>query len=493
MDQLPILRMGSEGEDVVTLQRFLISQGFDLGEMGADGDFGRRTQEAVRQFQARAGIDVDSVVGPKTYEAILQVAQAVQPVPRANPDRVPQPAGQGLQPGGAVGQQQRQNFDQRFGQPGPMPMAGGMPQVASPAPFSRPGTGPNPAMAAPVGGVSSGPLPPVTAPQIGQGGLGQQMPMVPPQMPQPGPMPMAGGPVGVPSMAPMPQPGQAPMKPQMGTRFPGDPGMGAPANPFGPNAGRPPDASQLSPMQPPPQQPQLGTRPSPAAQFGQPGPMPMAGGPVGVPSMAPMPQPGQAPPQPLQQGGQVRQQQMENFDARFGQLPPPPRVQPTAAQLSPPPPQSNTWPVAEPGGPRQVPTTSTPPPQGADFWLRNGTSPAEMNRGMHFRNMPAGQMPSTPDAMLQPPPTGEPPRQVPASNIPPNAFSGKPQLGPINMGGGPPPGFGQGQQQTSTPEEMSRVSPTLGMLMGQGLDPAMAERILGELIRMVGAQQQPGV
>jgi peptidoglycan hydrolase-like protein with peptidoglycan-binding domain len=460
MDQLPILRMGSEGEDVRQLQQFLISQGFDLGEMGADGDFGRRTQEAVRQFQARAGINADSVVGPKTYEAILQVAQAAMPVPRPNPERVPQPAGQGLQPGGAVAQQQTEAFDARFGRPSP----------SQPLPQIQPGS---------------------------LGTRGQQAPMPPAQFPAAGPMPMAGGPVSVPSMAPLPQPGQAPMPPQMGTRFPGDPGMGAPANGLGPSAGRPPDASRLSPMEVPIEGIESLARGTTwggadkTSQFPQPDPMPMAGGPVSVPSMAPMPQP---PPQPLSQGGQVRQQQMENFDARFGQPPPPPRVQPTADQLSLPPPQSNTWPVAEPGEPKTVTAIEgIPPPPGADFWLRNGTSPAEMNRGMHFRSMPADQMSTTPLDQITAPPTGEPPRMVTAVDVDPNAFSGKPQLGPINMGGGPPPGFGQGQQQTSTPEEMSRVSPTLGMLMGQGLDPAMAERILGELIRMVGAQQQPGV
>ena len=291
--------------------------------------------------------------------------------------------------------------------------------------------------------------------------------------------------------------GQAdPMPPQMGTRFTGDPGMGALANGLGPSAGRPPDASRLSPMEAPIEGIESLARGTAwggadkTSQFPQADPMPMAGGPVSVPSMALMPQP---PPQPLQQGGQVRQQQMENFDARFGQLPPPPRVQPTAAQLSLPPPQSNTWPVAEPGGPRQVPTTSTPPPPGADFWLRNGSSPTWMNQGMHFRNMHPDQMSTTPLDQITAPPTGEPPRMVTAVDVDPNDFFGKPKLGPIYVGDGPPPGFGQGQHQTSTPEEMSRVSPTLGMLMGQGLDPAMAERILGELIRMVGAQQQPGV
>tara|TARA_R110000868_G_scaffold122871_4_gene325752 strand:+ start:14926 stop:17943 length:3018 start_codon:yes stop_codon:yes gene_type:complete len=54
------------------------------------------------------------------------------------------------------------------------------------------------------------------------------------------------------------------VQPQMGTRFQGDagvPGMGAPANGLGPSAGQPPDASRLSPMEPP-AAPPVATRPN---------------------------------------------------------------------------------------------------------------------------------------------------------------------------------------------------------------------------------------
>ncbi len=47
----------------------LAASGFDAG--AADGIFGSRTDEAVRDFQAGAGLVVDGIVGRNTWEKLL--------------------------------------------------------------------------------------------------------------------------------------------------------------------------------------------------------------------------------------------------------------------------------------------------------------------------------------------------------------------------------------------------------------------------------------
>ncbi|HMV65980.1 MAG TPA: peptidoglycan-binding protein [Myxococcota bacterium] len=59
---------GAEGDGVKTLQRALVQAGFP---MPVDGEFGPKTDKAVRDFQAAHGLTVDGVVGPKTRAAIM--------------------------------------------------------------------------------------------------------------------------------------------------------------------------------------------------------------------------------------------------------------------------------------------------------------------------------------------------------------------------------------------------------------------------------------
>ena len=63
---LPTLRRGSKGDDVRTVQRALGFSGADV-----DGDFGPKTEAAVRAFQASEGLGVDGVVGKNTWAALL--------------------------------------------------------------------------------------------------------------------------------------------------------------------------------------------------------------------------------------------------------------------------------------------------------------------------------------------------------------------------------------------------------------------------------------
>lgn len=66
----PTVRRGDRGTDVAYVQAILQQLGYDLGQAGVDGDFGRKTEEAVIAFQKKNGLIADGVVGPLTYEAL---------------------------------------------------------------------------------------------------------------------------------------------------------------------------------------------------------------------------------------------------------------------------------------------------------------------------------------------------------------------------------------------------------------------------------------
>lgn len=65
----PTLRRGDSGEDVKRMQRELILLNY-LKTGADDGEFGGKTEAAVRAFQKDQGIGVDGVCGPKTWAAL---------------------------------------------------------------------------------------------------------------------------------------------------------------------------------------------------------------------------------------------------------------------------------------------------------------------------------------------------------------------------------------------------------------------------------------
>lgn len=74
-----VLQRGDQGDDVRDLQRLLREHGAtDAADraVALDGDFGQRTQEAVRRFQHAHGLHEDGVAGPDTLRAPHEPAQA---------------------------------------------------------------------------------------------------------------------------------------------------------------------------------------------------------------------------------------------------------------------------------------------------------------------------------------------------------------------------------------------------------------------------------
>lgn len=63
-----VLKQGSRGADVKTMQQKLKNWGYYKGSV--DGIFGSQTKEAVKYFQRRNGLVVDGIVGNKTLSAL---------------------------------------------------------------------------------------------------------------------------------------------------------------------------------------------------------------------------------------------------------------------------------------------------------------------------------------------------------------------------------------------------------------------------------------
>src|SRR6267154_5940631 len=65
---MPVLKQGSSGPDVTSLQQRLKDLGFDPN--GVDGNFGPGTRNAVIAFQQSKGLQADGIAGPATLAAL---------------------------------------------------------------------------------------------------------------------------------------------------------------------------------------------------------------------------------------------------------------------------------------------------------------------------------------------------------------------------------------------------------------------------------------
>ena len=70
---IPTLKQGDKGELVRGAQFLLNGRGCSVGIWGADGDFGPATLAAVKAWQRRNALEVDGIIGPQTWAALLGV------------------------------------------------------------------------------------------------------------------------------------------------------------------------------------------------------------------------------------------------------------------------------------------------------------------------------------------------------------------------------------------------------------------------------------
>lgn len=66
-----LLKKGSKGEEVKQLQS-------KLG-LSADGDFGQKTEDAIKAYQLKNGLTPDGIVGPNTWQKIMGEGAVVTP------------------------------------------------------------------------------------------------------------------------------------------------------------------------------------------------------------------------------------------------------------------------------------------------------------------------------------------------------------------------------------------------------------------------------
>ncbi len=69
-----LFRKKDRGAEVLDIQTKLVSLGYKIGSSGPDGVFGPETEKAIRQFQKDRGLNVDGIVGPKTWQQIVEAS-----------------------------------------------------------------------------------------------------------------------------------------------------------------------------------------------------------------------------------------------------------------------------------------------------------------------------------------------------------------------------------------------------------------------------------
>jgi len=69
--ELHILSKGCAGPEVKTIQRIIYARGIDR-DMVVDGDFGKKTEAAVKTLQKMVNVYADGYVGAKTWAAVLK-------------------------------------------------------------------------------------------------------------------------------------------------------------------------------------------------------------------------------------------------------------------------------------------------------------------------------------------------------------------------------------------------------------------------------------
>ncbi len=75
-----IIGMGARGENIVKIQKELIRRGYNVPG-GADGQYGSGCRETVKKFQGDNGLEIDGVVGKRTWDALFPKLEIELPYP----------------------------------------------------------------------------------------------------------------------------------------------------------------------------------------------------------------------------------------------------------------------------------------------------------------------------------------------------------------------------------------------------------------------------
>ena len=75
-----IIGMGARGENVVKIQKELIRRGYNVPG-GADGQYGSGCREMIKKFQSDSGLEIDGVVGKRTWDALFPILALHLPYP----------------------------------------------------------------------------------------------------------------------------------------------------------------------------------------------------------------------------------------------------------------------------------------------------------------------------------------------------------------------------------------------------------------------------
>ena len=75
-----IIGMGARGDNVLKIQRELIRRGYNVPG-GADGQYGSGCRETVKKFQSDSGLEIDGVVGKRTWNALFPILALHLPYP----------------------------------------------------------------------------------------------------------------------------------------------------------------------------------------------------------------------------------------------------------------------------------------------------------------------------------------------------------------------------------------------------------------------------
>ena len=66
------IKRGAKGKITKIIQERLLQLGYKLPRYGADSDFGRETESAVRKFQGDRGLNIDGIAGINTFKELFK-------------------------------------------------------------------------------------------------------------------------------------------------------------------------------------------------------------------------------------------------------------------------------------------------------------------------------------------------------------------------------------------------------------------------------------